>query len=201
MFFLVGRSVGTLTQTPVPRLRLVLLAVGIIVAGLGGAAAGHARATLSADLAADLTTELQRRTFNRRVHDGLERITVNPAGRVVTSILHDLPLVPTFLLNAVSSAAGSLVTVLAVICAVVAVDVRLLAVLMIPAVLVVPYRRIDRQMRRAAVDKIQAMAGLQVFLEQRFALSGVKFARTFGLGVPMAASSATGWTCWRTTRP
>ena len=190
MFFLVGRSVNALSHGAGTGGRLGLLAAGIVVVGVGGASTALARASLSADLAAAVTTSLQRRTFDRRVGERLEQVTVKPPGPVVTSILHDLPLVPTFLLEAVSGAAGALAVVLAVVAAVTTVDPWLLVVLLVPLVLVAPYRRIERRMRRAAIEKIRGMAALQVFLEQRFTLSGVKFTRTFGLARPVGQDFA-----------
>ncbi len=185
MFFLVGRAVGALSHQTLSHMRPLILSGTVLVSGLIGAGAGQLQTLIAASLGEEVTADLQARIFQRRVADSLPNITVSPTGRVVNSILHDVPLVAPFFLNALGAAVGAVVSVLAVAVAVSWSDGRLLGLFVLLLGLVWPFRAVQRRMRAAAIQKIGAMSGLQVFLEQHLVLAGVKFTRNLGLGRPV----------------
>ncbi len=185
---LLARAVAILTSPPEQHGQMLLLSGAILVVGAGGALVNHLQATKAAEIVSTVTVDLQSQLFDRRIHERLESITMTPAGRTANSILHDVPLMPAFLLNAISTTVAAAVTLAAVVVIIMYIDLRLLIAAALISIVAVPYRKLESRMRVAWIGKIQSMAGLHIFLEERLGVAGIKLSRNYDLRAQMRSA-------------
>jgi ABC-type multidrug transport system fused ATPase/permease subunit len=180
-YLLLGRSVAALRQIPTPHRQLLYLALAIAGAGVSAGVLTHLQNVRAARLGVRLTVSMQERVYAQRAAQDLSRIAFDPSGRTITSILYDLQIVPQFLISSVTTVAASAVTGVAVIGAIVYFDYRLLVLIFVLGLIVIPLERVQRILRSALVARISLTADLQIFMDERLSLPGIKFSRSFGL--------------------